>query len=275
MNYFKFAAAALITLFLCACGGSSEFSPVITGVKVQSLRYGHTATIYLGGKNLRSSLVVDTGGMCDNPSFASNSNTDTLVFNCGVKAVGEMHLVIKTDKGEVVYTTKLTVPKPQVSIFTSKGVITVELDPTIAPVSTNNFLAYVGIGFYKNTLFHRVIQSFVIQAGGYTAGMVKQPPLYAPIELESNKGLSNLRGTIAMARTGVFNSATTEFYINLTDNLSLDYQNSTNPGYAVFGKVVQGIDVVDAIASEPTGVLNGFADLPLQDITISLTLQTL
>ena len=78
-----------------------------------------------------------------------------------------------------------------------------------------------------------------------------------------------------MARTGVFNTATTEYYINLADNLSLDYQNSTSPGYAVFGKVVQGVDVVDAIASEPTGVLNGFADLPLQDLTISLTLQTL
>jgi cyclophilin family peptidyl-prolyl cis-trans isomerase len=150
----------------------------------------------------------------------------------------------------------------------------VELDPTLAPISTNNFLSYVNKGFYRSTLFHRVIPNFVIQGGGYTAGLVKQTVQSAPIELESNKGLSNVRGSLAMARTYLPNSATSEFYINLVDNLSLDYKNAANPGYAVFGKVIQGMDVVDAIAAEPTGVVGVFSDVPLADIALSLALQT-
>ena len=149
-----------------------------------------------------------------------------------------------------------------------------ELDPTLAPISTNNFLGYVNKGFYRSTLFHRVIPNFVIQGGGYTAGLVKQTEQSAPIELESNKGLSNVRGSLAMARTNLPNSATSEFYINLVDNLSLDYKNAANPGYAVFGKVVQGMDVVDTMAAEPTGVVGGFSNVPLSDITLSLALQT-
>jgi cyclophilin family peptidyl-prolyl cis-trans isomerase len=104
--------------------------------------------------------------------------------------------------------------------------------------------------------------------------MVKKTEQSAPIELESNKGLSNLRGSLAMARTLLPNSATSEFYINLVDNLSLDYKNAANPGYAVFGKVLQGMDVVDAIAEEPTGLVAGMSDVPLADIGLSLALQT-
>ena len=233
------------------------------------------ATIYLGGKDLRSSLVVDSNGGCINPSFASSSTTDLLVLNCGVKVVGDMPVTIKTTSGEVVYSTTITVPKPQVTLITSKGAITLELDPTIAPITTNNFLSYVASGFYKDTLFHRVIAGFVVQGGGYVSGMLKRTSSAPAIELETNKGLSNLRGTLAMARTNVPNSATSEFFINLVDNLSLDYKNAANPGYAVFGSVVQGLDVVDAIATEPTGVVKGFADVPLADVNITLAVQTL
>jgi peptidyl-prolyl cis-trans isomerase A (cyclophilin A) len=217
---------------------------------------------------------VDSNGACTNPSFASNSTTDTLVLNCGVKVVGDLPLTIKAEDGSVIYTTTLTVPKPQVTMFTSKGTIVLELDPTTAPISSNNYLSYVSKGFYTSTLFHRVISGFMIQGGGYTTGMVKKANLSAPIELESNKGLSNLRGTLAMARTNVFNSATSEFFINVVDNNFLDYKNEANPGYAVFGKVVQGMDVVDAIVAQPTGVSNGFADVPLTDVVINLAFQT-
>ena len=268
------AAALQLTTLLTACGGSTGFPPVITAVKPQSLSYGRTATIYLGGKDLRSSLVVDTGGACTNPSFASSSTTDLLVLNCVPKTVGDIPLTLKTAAGEVVYSTTVTVPNPQVTLVTSKGAITLELDPAKAPISTNNFLSYVGSGFYKDTLFHRVIAGFVVQGGGYTTGMLKRTASVGPIELESNKGLSNLRGTLAMARTNVPNSATSEFFINLVDNLSLDYKNAANPGYAVFGKVVQGMEVADAIAAQATGVRFGFADVPLEDITITLAVQS-
>ena len=267
-------AALLLTTLLSACGGSTGFPPVITAVKVQSISYGRTATVYFGGKDLRSSLLVYTGGACTNPNFAASSTTDLLVLNCVPKTVGDIPLTLKTAEGEVVYTTTITVPKPQVTLVTSKGTMTLELDPTKAPISTNNFLSYVASGFYKDTLFHRVISGFVVQGGGYTTGMVKRTATAGPIELESNKGLSNLRGTLAMARTNVPNSATSEFFVNLVDNLALDYKNAANPGYAVFGTVVQGMEVVDAIAAQATGVRFGFADVPLEDITITLAVQS-
>ena len=273
-KYLLGVAACSVAVLLSACGSSSEFAPVITGVKVQSLKYGYTSTIYLGGKDLRSSITVESNGGCTNPSFATNSTTDTLVLNCGVKVVGDLPLTIKSEDGTVIYTTTLNVPKPQVTLFTTKGTVVLELDPSTAPISSNNFLSYVSKGFYTSTLFHRVIAGFMIQGGGYTTGVVKKAGQSAPIELESNKGMSNARGTLAMARTNVFNSATSEFFINVVDNTFLDYKNAANPGYAVFGKVVQGMDVVDKIVAEPTGVLNGFADVPLTDVVISLVLQT-
>lgn len=274
VKYLLGAAVCSVAVLLSACGGSSEFPPVITGVKVQSLKYGANATIYLGGKDLRSNLTVESNGSCINPSFATNSTTDTLVLNCGVKVVGDLPLTIKSENGTVLYTTTLTVPKPQVTLFTTKGTVVLEVDPTTAPISSNNFLSYVSKGFYTSTLFHRVISGFMIQGGGYTTGLVKKTGQVAAIELESNKGLSNARGTLAMARTNVFNSATSEFFINVVDNTFLDYKNAANPGYAVFGKVVQGMDVVDTIVAQPTGILNGFADVPLTDVVISLALQT-
>jgi len=238
------------------------------------LMFGRTATIYLGGKDLRSNLIVDAGTACTNPSFATNSSTDLLVLNCLVKSVGEFTLTVKTETGELIFSGSLNVPKPEVAILTNKGTISVELDPVLAPVSAANFLSYVASGFYSGTLFHRVIAGFVIQAGGYTSGMLKKPGQLSPIILESKNGLSNKRGTLAMARTNLFNSATSEFYINLANNTALDYVNAGSPGYAVFGTVTQGLDVVDTIAAEPTGTLNAFSDVPRNEISINLVLQS-
>ena len=263
-------AALLLTTLLTACGGSTGFPPVITAVKPQSLSYGRTATIYLGGKDLRSSLVVESAGGCTNPSFGANSSTDTLVLNCLVTVVGDLPLTIKSATGEVVYTTTLSVPKPQVSIITSKGSFTLELDPATAPISVKNFLSYVKSGYYSNTLFHRVIPGFVAQAGGYTTGVVRKPGQLEPIELESNKGLSNARATVAMARTGDPHSATAQLFINVADN---GFLNHTAPsaqgwGYAVFGKVVAGSDVVDKIKAVKTSRKGYHDDVPVNDVVI-------
>ena len=274
LTLLKISTLCALAFLICACGGSNGFPPVVTEVKVQSAQYGKEATIYLGGKDLRSNLLIDTSGSCTNPTFASNSNTDTLVLNCVVAKTGDFSLVVQTAEGVAIYSTTVNIPLPQVALITAKGSITLELDPARAPISTNNFLTYVSKGFYRSTLFHRVIPNFVVQGGGYTTGMVKKTDQDAPIELESNKGLSNLRGTLAMARTNVPNSATSEFYINLVDNLSLDFKNTANPGYAVFGKVIQGMELVDAIALEPTGVVGGMSDVPLTEIALSLALQT-
>jgi peptidyl-prolyl cis-trans isomerase A (cyclophilin A) len=263
-----------VSCTLLGCGGGSEFPPVVTGVKPQSLSYGRLATIYIGGKDLRSSMVVETNGNCTNPTFASSSTTDLLVLNCQARVVGDFPLVVKSAEGAVIYTSTLTVPKPQVTLITANGGISLELNQALAPITVDNFLSYVAKGYYSNTLFHRVIPGFVAQGGGYTSGMVKKAGQLAPIVLESNNGLSNIRASVAMARTNVANSATSEFFINLVDNLSLDYKNSGSPGYAVFGSVVQGMALVDAMAQQPTGVINGFADVPLNEILISMVLQT-
>lgn len=271
MVHFKYFALVL-TLLLGACGGTSGFAPFISAAKPEVLQYGRTATILLGGRHLRSYLVVESPG-CANPVFASRSTPELLVVNCMVTAVGDWPLSVKDPQGQLVFATTLSVPKPQVALATSAGGMVLELDPDKAPVSVNNFLAYVRQGYYANTLFHRVIAGFVVQGGGYSSGLDKKPGQAAPIVLERQNGLSNVRGTVAMARTPEPNSATSEFFVNLIDNLSLDYQNESNPGYAVFGEVVQGMEVVDAIAAMPTGFVNGLRDVPLSEVTITSATQ--
>ena len=272
MFHSKLFLSFSLAFLIAGCGGGTGFQPTITGVKPETLQYGKSATIYLGGKDLRSNMVVETNGACVNPSFSSNSTTDILVLNCTVKVVGNFTLTIKTDGGVLVNTTHLTVPNPQVAILTSLGGIVLELEPAAAPITVNNFLSYANSGFYRNTLFHRVISGFMFQGGGYTTGLVKKDGQKDPIVLESNSGLTNLRGTVAMARTNDPNSATSEFFINHVDNGFLNY-SATNPGYAVFGKVVQGMEVVDVIASKATAVTNGFSDVPKEDVAITAVLQ--
>jgi len=145
---------------------------------------------------------------------------------------------------------------PKVVLATSHGEITLELDAEKAPKTVANFLEYVGSGFYDNTVFHRVIEGFMIQGGGFELaddGEIRQKETRDPIQNEADNGLKNARGTIAMARTGDPHSATAQFFINHGDNASLDQPASGGWGYAVFGKVVDGIEVVDKIAALATG----------------------
>jgi peptidyl-prolyl cis-trans isomerase B (cyclophilin B) len=157
----------------------------------------------------------------------------------------------------------------QVLLKTSRGDITVELDETAAPESTRNFLAYVNNGHYDGTVFHRVIKGFMVQGGGFEAGM-KQKPTEAPITNEADNGLKNQHYTLAMARTNAPHSATAQFFINTADNRFLDHTAPTAQGwgYAVFGKVVAGNDVVDAIESVKTANRGGQADVPVDDVLI-------
>ena len=158
-------------------------------------------------------------------------------------------------------------PYPDVAIETSMGTFVVQLERARAPLTAANFLSYVNSGFYDGTLIQRVVPGFVIQGGGYTAAYVKKTTA-APIPNESGNGLENLRGTIAMARNAAPHSATAQFYINLADNLKLD-PRPDRWGYAVFGQVVQGMDVVDTIAAVPTGKAGPFdKDAPLTPVVI-------
>jgi peptidyl-prolyl cis-trans isomerase B (cyclophilin B) len=158
----------------------------------------------------------------------------------------------------------------QVELQTNKGDIRIELDEAKAPESAKNFLAYVNKGHYDGTVFHRVIKGFMVQGGGFEAGM-KQKPTDEPIRNEANNGLKNDRYTIAMARTSDPHSATAQFFINAADNAFLNFksESSSGWGYAVFGKVVAGQDVVDAIEGVKTGRKGFHDDVPLEDVVIN------
>ena len=159
-------------------------------------------------------------------------------------------------------------PHPQVALETNFGTFIVQLDRRRAPLTVANFLHYVDTGFYNDTIFHRVIPGFVIQDGGFSSDYVEKKTA-APIPNESGNGLSNMRGTIAMARDDYPHSATAQFYINLADNHKLDPQPG-RWGYAVFGEVIRGMDVVDKIAAVPTGKAGPFArDAPLTPVIIT------
>ena len=164
--------------------------------------------------------------------------------------------------------THLAAQAQKVRLATSAGDIVIELDAAKAPKSAANFVEYVKSGHYEGTVFHRVIPNFMIQGGGMTADM-KEKPTRAPIPLESGNGLDNVRGSVAMARTMDPNSATAQFFINVGDNPFLDQPNARDGnGYAVFGKVVQGMDVVDKIRAVPVGDRAGHQNVPKQAVTI-------
>ena len=156
---------------------------------------------------------------------------------------------------------------PHVLLKTSMGDITLELDAHKAPQSVENFLKYVKNGHYKGTIFHRVIDGFMIQGGGFDKNMM-QKPTEAPIKNEGRNGLKNMPYSIAMARTGDPDSATAQFFINVNDNAALDYPSRDGHGYAVFGRVIAGQDVVDKIRKVPTTSVSGYQDVPRAPVVI-------
>ena len=149
---------------------------------------------------------------------------------------------------------------------TSHGAFTVELFPKEAPVSVENFLRYVDDGFFDGTIFHRIVPGFVIQGGGLTADFANKKTR-SPIANEAKNGLKNSRGTLSMARTSDINSATSQFFVNLSDNAFLD-NSARDFGYAVFGRIKDGMDVVDKIAAVGTGRRKGYTDAPMEDVVI-------
>jgi peptidyl-prolyl cis-trans isomerase B (cyclophilin B) len=159
---------------------------------------------------------------------------------------------------------------PQVLMETSMGSIKIELFKEKAPITVRNFLSYVQEGFYDGLVFHRVISNFMIQGGGMDADMQSKKTKFA-IKNEAANGLSNTRGTLAMARTSVVDSATAQFFINVADNAFLDHRGKTPDlfGYAVFGQVVDGMEVVDAIKAVKTGSKGGHSDVPLEPVVIT------
>jgi cyclophilin family peptidyl-prolyl cis-trans isomerase len=164
---------------------------------------------------------------------------------------------------------KMSDTPSKVKLTTSLGEIVIQLNPEKAPISSANFLTYVNEGFYNGTIFHRIIPGFMAQGGGFDTDF-NQKAVHDPIKNEADNGLPNKRGTIAMARTNVPDSATAQFFINYKDNSFLNYSSPTTSGwgYAVFGEVIEGMDIVDEMAKQPTGNRGGHQDVPKTNIVI-------
>ena len=284
----SFASLVVCTVaVLSACGGGGGGSPAAVPAAVPApvalsvsavtsagpLSYGKLLAFDVMGTSLDQGVAVSAPG-CTGLVEVANSTSTQKRYTCTLSAAGNLVVDVKSSMGSNLFNTVLAVPDPQVTLVTSAGTMVLELNPANAPLSVNNFLKYTNDGFYSNLIFHRVISTFVIQAGGFSSGLVPKATTYAPIKLESANGLKNLRGTLAMARTSAADSATSQFYLNLADNPALDYASASQPGYAVFGKVIQGLPVMDAIRVVPTGARGGITDVPVADVTILSATQT-
>ena len=266
---------------LAACGGGGGGSPSVANMGATNVQYSRTMTVQVSGTALgEGELTMVVDGPCVDIAKLSGGTDLQLLFTCRITGLGQLVARIRTADRLELGSVTVNVPAPRVSMTVTQGTRTgsyvVELDPVAAPITVDNFLAYVNAGFYLNTLFHRVVADFVVQAGGYTAGPVAKAPTRAAITLEANNGLKNLRGTIAMARLSGPDTATSQFYLNLVDNASLDFGSAENPlGYAVFGKLVSGQDVVDEIGKVEVSNFNtaGLSNLPVSNVRISAASQ--
>jgi peptidyl-prolyl cis-trans isomerase A (cyclophilin A) len=284
-------AALAGALMLQACGGGgggsgtpSNDAPTVTGVSVDRLKYSQLSTFTITGTNLTSASFAATG--CDTVTTIAGGSATQQQITCTPNGALSVVISATTAGGNFYTRAAQVVPKPQVTLTTSLGTIVLELDPTKAPITVKNYMAYVNSGFYNGTIFHRVIAGFMNQGGGFTgvSGSTLTPKtgVQSPIALEINKGLSNLRGTIAMASLSTPNSATSQFFINAVDNTFLDQPvvslTNPSPGYAVFGAVVSGLSVVDAInavATKTVGTgLNPYDHVPMTDVVLTTATQT-
>lgn len=271
------AVSALSVILISACGGSGP-DPV-TGVTATDLRYtGITTavTLNLSGNALDNSIKVyaNDNACMVNPAITASARTAL----CLLTLPSSLKLPVRVTSASdyPLYNTTLDIPTPQVTFQTSLGDFVMELNPTAAPITVKNFLSYVNKSpsFYNGTIFHRVISGFMVQGGGYTSGMATKSGLSTAITLENTQttGLRNTRATIAMARTSLANSATSQFFVNLVDNGFLNYSSDSAPGYAVFGKVISGMDVIDLMATQP--IQSSGDNVPVTDITVTSASQT-
>jgi cyclophilin family peptidyl-prolyl cis-trans isomerase len=258
-------------------GTTTLYSQVLTAPPAKSLsaanlKYGQKA-YFAYPATPQQALTLRSDACTNINNEEALSTADTRVTSCTLRNTGSVNFdVMDTANNTSVLQANLSVPQPQVTLTTSLGPVVMELNQPAAPVTVDNFLAYVNQSpsFYAGTIFHRVISGFVVQGGGFTSGatMTQKTGLRAPITLESNNGLLNDRATVAMARTDAPNSATSQFYVNLTNNNSLNYVNEQSPGYAVFGRVITGMDVIDQMATKPVKVVSSFSNVPVTDINI-------
>ena len=282
-SFLSAAAVLSLSALLQACGGGGTATPVsnaatatVTGLSQDRLSYGRLSTFTATGTNLSTGVAFNATG-CDGLAMVAGGSATQQVFTCTPNKALSVR-VGATASGSEFYNSTQAVPKPRVTLTTSMGVAVVELEPAVVAITVDNFLAYVKSGFYNGTIFHRVIKDFMNQGGGFTAvaggTLTPQANVRAPIVLETNKGLNNVKYSIAMARTSASDSATAQFFVNAVTNTFLDYASAASPGYAVFGNIVSGQTVIDAMNAVATRTVGAFADVPATDIVLQKAEQT-
>lgn len=261
---------------LSACGGGGSSGPQVSSIAAANARYGATATITVSGAALDEGIVVGIEGPCENLTTVVGGSADTRQYTCDITAVGDFIATVSRAGGGVVGRLTVNVPRPRVEVTTGKGSFLIELDPEAAPQSVRNFLAYVNGNFYNNVIVQAVYPGRGIVAGGFQTGLRVKNPTRAAIPLESGNGLKNLRGTVAMLRGADPNSARATWFVNTADNADLDRQSAEVPGYAVFGRVVVGLDVVDVISALPfrPDLATGLSNVPETEVVITDATQT-
>jgi cyclophilin family peptidyl-prolyl cis-trans isomerase len=289
------AACASAAALLAACGGGggdggtpTTVQATVSGATVTNAQYSQTALITVNGANLDRGLTVTSAGCKAAPTLSTTAPTvstaTTAYYTCTIGSVGAQTAAIaRTADGAALTSVAYTVAVPQVTLTMGGGAtgsIVITLEPTKAPITTDNFLAYVKSGFYVGTAYHRSVNNFVVQGGGYAGPITATAtptlkPTNAAITLEDNAGLLNQKYTLAMARTNVPDSATSQFFINMANNTFLD-RTATARGYAVFGTITSGTAVADAMAAATcTASTTGYSEcVPIPNITITAAAQT-
>jgi cyclophilin family peptidyl-prolyl cis-trans isomerase len=278
-----------LAFLLTACGGGgSSFDNggiFVNTMNATTVSYGRPMSVTVAGTGLDKGIRVSVDSGCGAVTETAGGDAFTRRFTCRVTALGPLTIRAYNSGSLELARLQVTVPEPEVTMLlqgldtansTSLSSFTVKLDPMQAPISVNNFLDYVNAGFYRLTVFHRVVKDFVVQGGGYTAGPLLKQPTSPAIALESKGSLRNTKGTIAMARTLAPNSATSQFYINTVDNPALDYKSEAEPGYAVFGSVISGLDVIEKLNVVPVRVdlVTGLTHLPVNNVVVVSASQT-
>lgn len=276
--------ALVIGAGLSACGGGggdggNTAGPSVTAASIGAVKYRQPALVTITGTNLDAGLTVSSPGctgMVRSTTAPNVSTATTAYYTCTVVAIGAQSLAIaRASDGAALGSTAYAVPAPQVTLAVSNGgsingSMVITLAPDKAPITVDNFLAYVNSAFYDGLVFHRVVKDFVIQGGGFLPSGVQRAPSFAPITLEVGKGLSNVRWSVAMARTDQLNSATSQFFVNTVNNTALD---TTAGGYAVFGSVTANTALVTAIENAPCTGSASFCQ-PTTAIVITSATQT-
>lgn len=282
-THVRLAASLLsLSLALAACGGGGGGGGAsVLNLSATGVKYNSTMTVTVSGRLLSQGVSMSADKGCENFVKKAGGTDESVDFTCKLTTAGDVFVRVRNAENDTIGSLRVEVPQPRMTIATNQGTFVVELDPGTAPVTVANFAAYVAANFYSSTIIHRVVADTLIQGGAYLAGPKAKVPNLPPIALESNNGLKNVRGTIAMARIADQpNSATSEFFINTQDNPAFDRQNDQNPGYAVFGTVVSGIDVVDKIKAVATRsvTVDGsglvLSDVPVTDVRITSITQT-